>query len=954
MSSPRRLSRSRWLLLLLILFPSLLLAGLMMRFGGGANPEAPEFPALEPMVVGGRARSGVAAPPETVTVRPPAGARSTGPGAPSRSSRDPEQDLATRSEAAPANRPEPSAARVDSVAPPPPTRGVPVPLPVDRFDEGLFELRLADVAVSRTIRVLLDDAGSPLLPLVATLQYLEIPNRRGADELQLDWPPPTWRGRIDLRERTLHLTGDPRTVPAAEWENRPEELFLSIDAMQRVIGAELHVDWENLRIIIAPRLDFPVALRIANEARRGLLLGRANRFTDGDDPAVAYSNRSGGFAAGWQFAVGGAGGDVQTTTRATLGAAVLGGSLRLGSAVTTHGGSSSLAPAFVQYSRAFGRNAPLRQLRLGEVSSEAIVGRSMDGITFSNDPFYTPDYFGQVMVEPVVPAGWEYEVYQGDQLLGVSRQGESAPVPTHLGYGTNPLRIRMIGPAGQERVQELIYLVPAMQVPGGEWRYRGGAGLCRDARCSLLSYGDVRRGVTERTTLGLGLEAATRPDSGGWARPYGLISHSPRPDLRVEVRGQWQSLLHASLQRYGTAGGWQASAGWSGGEVAGGPRAPHWYADGVAALAIPGVRQPLIAGTRLRGSESSGVEAWTGSLSTIVRSLHLRGSYEHGFQLEDVVAIQASRRVPGIRHPLLRDLMLTSEADFTRGGVRHLNLGLTTRPVDHSNLSTSLRWTGGSRVPQISVSLVTRTPAAYLQTVANRGHGVANWFASASGGLAYDQEVGAIASPVDPLGQTGIAGRVFIDLDGDGVMSGEETPLAGVPVSIGGARVITDEDGSYRYWGVLPHTVVRVGVDTLAFTRPDLSPGRPAESVRAVPNVFTRVDIPMVHTRELLGSVAWLGGARLAVGGLTVEAVHEETGDVVRALTFSDGEFYISRLIPGSYRLRVSESSLQALGADQPEGEVSIRVDARAEAGPVQAPPILIARPEAGWGTDGG
>jgi hypothetical protein len=941
--------RLHWgpLLLLFLMFPSLLLAGLMMRSGAGADPALWETErTLEPAIITSRHHRGPGpaspdAPDRVLASRNVSGSPlyARGPARPVRSA---------RGDTGSADRPGPFPARSDAVS----QSVVPRPSPpaADPFDEVLFELRLADVALSRTILVLLDEAGRPLLPLVATLQYLEIPHRRGTDELQLDWPPPTWRGRVDLQRRTLQLAGAAHTVPSAEWENRPEELYLGVEAMQRVLGADVHVDWENLRIIIAPRLDFPVAVRIANETRRGLLLGRANRFTDRDDPAVGYSLRSGGFAAGWQFAVGGSGGDVQTTTRATLGAAVLGGSLRVGSGVTTVGGSSSLAPAFVQYSRAFGRDAPIRQLRLGEVFSEALVGRSMAGITFSNDPFHTPDYFGQVMIEPVVPAGWEYEVYQGDQLLGVSTRGEQAPIPTHLGYGTNPLRIRMIGPAGQERVQELVYLIPSMQVPGGEWRYRGGAGLCRDTSCSLLSYGDVRRGLTDRTTAGFGLEVATGADSSGWAHPYALISHSPRPDLRVEVRGQWESLLHASLQRYGTFGGWQASAGWSGGERFGGRRTPHWYADGVAALTLPGVRQPLIAGTRLRGVESSGLEAWTGSLSTIVRDYHLRGSYEHGFQLEDVLGIQVSRRIPGLRHQLLRDLMLNTEADFTTTGMRHLNVGITTRPVDHSNLTTSLRWSSGSRVPQIAVSLVTRTPAAYLQTMANRGHAGGSWFASASGGVAYDQRVGAITSPVDPMGQTGIAGRVFIDLDGDGVMGGEETPLADVPVSIGGARVMTDENGSYRYWGVLPHAVVRVGVDTLAFARPDLSPGRAAESVRAVPNVFTRVDIPVVHTRELLGSVTWVGGQRLAVGGLTVEAVRQQTGEVTRALTFSDGEFYISRLVPGDYQLRVAESSLEALGAEQPEGELIVRVEARVEGSPVEAPPIMIARPEVGWG----
>jgi hypothetical protein len=948
MRSPRR--RARLLLLLLLLLIPTLLEGLLGRSGRGTGPESAtagldRVHVRVPVEPSGQVRGTESAVEDAVAV----GGAGAGGFA---SLVDVRQRAIPRSiplDTIPSARPEPAPARVDSVVPTAAFR--PVAAPEGRFDEGLFELRLADVSASRTILVLVDQRGRPLLPVGAMLQYLEIPHRRAAEEIQLDWPPPTWRGRIGLADRSLQLSDASSVIPAAEWESRPDDLFVGVEVIQQIIGADVHVDWENLRILVAPRRDFPIAVRVASEVRRGLLLGRSDRFGDRDDPSIGFSTRTGGFAAGWQVAVGAAGGTVQTSTRAMLGAAVLGGSLQVGSALTSGAGGASVAPPFFQYSRAFSESAAIRQIRLGQVFSEGLVGRGLEGFTLSNDPFYSAEYFGQVMIEPVVPAGWEYEVYQGDQLLGVSARGENAPIPTHLGYGTNPLRVRMIGPAGQERVQELVYLVPAMQVPGGAWRYRAGGGFCRDAACSLLSYGDVRRGLTDRTTVGAGLEAATGGDSAGWLRPYGVLSHSPRPDLRVEVRGQWETLLHASLQRYGTGGGWQASAGWSGGNSGFGSPKPHWYADGASAFTLPGVRQPLVAGARARGNANGTLEAWTGSVGTIVREFHVRAAYEHGFQLRDIVSVHASRRVPGTRGPLLRDLMVNTEADFTGEGLRHLNVGLTTRPLDHSNLNTSLRWSPGSRVPQLAISLVTRTPAAYLQTVANRAGGSGSWFASASGGLAYDAGIGAVTSPVDALGQTGIAGRVFIDLEGDGEMGEGDTPLAGVPVSIGGARVITDENGAYRYWGVLPHTVVKVGVDTVAFTRPDLTPGRPAERVRAVPNVFTQVDIPVVHTRELLGQVSWAGGELLTVGGITIEAEREEDGAVVRVLTFSDGEFYFGRLVPGSYRLRVAQSSLDALGAAQEAGAVSVEVEPRAEGAPVQAPTILIARPEPGWDT---
>ena len=71
------------------------------------------------------------------------------------------------------------------------------------------------------------------------------------------------------------------------------------------------------------------------------------------------------------------------------------------------------------------------------------------------------------------------------------------------------MRVRLLGPAGQERVEELTFLVPAVQVPVGEWRWFAGAGACRTAECQGFGYGDVRRGLTRSLTLGAGADETT-------------------------------------------------------------------------------------------------------------------------------------------------------------------------------------------------------------------------------------------------------------------------------------------------------------------------------------------------------------------------------------------------------------------------------------------------------------
>jgi hypothetical protein len=170
-----------------------------------------------------------------------------------------------------------------------------------------------------------------------------------------------------------------------------------------------------------------------------------------------------------------------------------------------------------------------------------------------------------------------------------------------------------------------------------------------------------------------------------------------------------------------------------------------------------------------------------------------------------------------------------------------------------------------------------------------------------------------MALPGDAVGRAGIAARVFRDLDGDGMRSAGEPLVEGVRVDVGGRAVRTGTDGVARTWELSPHETVAVGVDELS-VEPGWAPPTSARAVRPEPNAFARVELPLHRTREVAGAV----GLRR---GDTVRPVAEATvlvlrGDevVARARTFHDGVFYIDRLRPGSYSLRLDDGALRALG----------------------------------------
>jgi hypothetical protein len=194
------------------------------------------------------------------------------------------------------------------------------------------------------------------------------------------------------------------------------------------------------------------------------------------------------------------------------------------------------------------------------------------------------------------------------------------------------------------------------------------------------------------------------------------------------------------------------------------------------------------------------------------------------------------------------------------------------------------------------------------------------------------------------MGRGGVAGRVFYDENANGVMDPGERPAADVPIVVGGERAVSDSTGDYRSWGLLPYAVLQVAVDTLNLAVTDLAPAVPEYLLRPTPNTYSRIDLPLLRTREASGRVQWRGTPG-ALGGITVEIRRDGDREPRRVVTFSDGEFYVTHLRAGDYTLTVAASSLRALGASTDPPAVRFTVPATGGADAVAIPSIYLRRP---------
>jgi hypothetical protein len=198
------------------------------------------------------------------------------------------------------------------------------------------------------------------------------------------------------------------------------------------------------------------------------------------------------------------------------------------------------------------------------------------------------------------------------------------------------------------------------------------------------------------------------------------------------------------------------------------------------------------------------------------------------------------------------------------------------------------------------------------------------------------------------VGLAGAAGRVFYDVNGNGLFDAGDLPAVNVRVVVNGAPVRTDSAGRYRAWNVVPYEASAIAIDTLAFTDFSWTLLRGKTVIRATPGTFNPVDFPLVRTRELAGQV--VGDSSIAtVGGVTLLLTSTAGGAPQRIVTFSDGSFYVSRVLPGRYRLTVTSSALDALRAIADPGELPVDVTLLAD-DPVLTVPTLRLRRRAGAG----
>ena len=791
----------------------------------------------------------------------------------------------------------------------------------ETVEATLLEVRLGQ---SATLAMRAERDGERLwLPIaeLASALELEIVSRSATRVTLRRWPS---RSLItfDRDSMLVQFGASPVRVAPGALRTSDGELMADIGALQAILQTPVEISLSDL-VISVPSIDsLPVGRRVARERARARLARLAG---DGDgDVAPLARPLADGTVVDYSLNLPLTGARTSPGWSTAIGTGVLGGSLELSTGAIAGG---ARLPTLSSWTGVWRTGRKLTQLRLGDGLGSGPLPRFGRGVMLTNAPYMRPALFGLQTLRGDLPPGWAIEAYRNGELVAVDTVGRGTGYQLQLPvlYGENPVDLLAVGPFGQTRALTENLRIGADLLPRNRSEYGVSLAQCRlRQQCLVAGTLDVRVGATERWTVRAGIDAIAR-DSVGWTQsPYLSLVGTPLRSLSVQLDAAAQSRTRIALnvepsRRLRLA------------------MEQSWFsADPVDALLVS-----------RRRTQSSAFGYWRAG-DTRQSSLEL--SIDHSAFVDGDALTRArigyGTQLGGVRlQPYLRQESLARLARAQRAAGLEVTL-LPTGAHGRSLGAALVRLIsevdqGGASLRQ-AMTLSMPLPAAFrvdggvalqrgmrgtLMTLAvSRDLNALRSYTSATmsrDGSSVQQSVqgSAILAPASrrpqfvtgpSLQRAGVAGVMFLDRNADGRRDPGEPVVPGVRVQVGTGSARSDADGRYRVWDLVPFVPMPLVIDSTTVPSPLWIPTVRHASIEAGPNRFESVDIPLVTGGVLEGRVAWprQGATSLPPVPLIITDAHGAV--VARTETFSDGEFVIVGVRPGTLTVRIDPVWLAA------------------------------------------
>ena len=569
--------------------------------------------------------------------------------------------------------------------------------------------------------------------------------------------------------------------------------------------------------------------------------------------------------------------------------------------------------------------------------SQSGVGR---GFVITNRPVDRPLSFDRTDFRGELPRGWDAELYRNGQLLAFANDrtdGRYEFLDVPLQYGANNFEVVLYGPQGQIRRDAKSVPVGVDSIPPRKtWYWAGadeeGQDLINLDRAPSFgrrgwrgSFG-LERGIDTKTSFALAAHSMLLDQIG--RRNFGEVAlrRSIGPAL-AEFSGAFDASGGYAARGQGLAQlgetNFAVETIWAGGDF----RSDR-ILKGVTGLHTVTIDQFFGKGrTSIPVHLDARLTQRTGGDSTL--ELNGRSSVNLGrMSLTGELAYRDERRKFGPDPPAQIETGLLANARI--GNVRLRGEARWRLAPENRFQSATIvgEWNAGRN---LVYPAQWRAELGYDQTLgrARAGLGYIRRFdrmlVSANGEVASDGSVaaglslafsigpdprrhGGIRVTADKLASQGSAlVRIYRDTNMNGNWDPGERFEKGAQVTAGRVAVeaLTDANGEAVVDGLEAYQAQLIGVDGLSLPDQLVQPSLPGKVITPRPGVATVVELPLVATGDVDGTLVRSGGGSLE--GIDLELADGEGRVIARTRTDFDGFFLFESVPYGRYALRVAK-----------------------------------------------
>ena len=797
----------------------------------------------------------------------------------------------------------------------------------DSVEAVIVELRMGRLA-SRTVQAFRARTEA-LVPITEVLQLGEVAYRLSPEgRLDAVMNPGGRRLVIDAHRDTMIL-GDRRVRIEPDFLLfRDGLLYVGAERLGDLFSTPILVDWTELTVSIVDPTVFPAGLRAQRQAAREAFLRRVELQT-AELALPAERRRLDGLVLDYSVLAPSEAPVQGATYTATLGADLLGGSLELG--VASVGPVRSGAARLEGSWTGVWEDRPwLRQMRVGDGVTTGPNLFQIRGLSVTNAPFVRPSLIGNQQYVGELAPGWSIEAYRGGELVAVDSAdaGGRYAIELPVRYGENPVDFLAYGPLGELRQFNRTYRVLSELLPAKRFEYGASGGSCRTLQCRSVANLDLRYGGGDRWTVQLGYDRFWRDSLGDLSHPYIGVTTNPTNAWAVDAMAV-QGAFATGEVRFEPTVDLRLTGGYT--RFATGTRTPiltlagrtaRWTLDAFVRpmpsagyFFFDGALERTLTTAGAQTQARLGASVQTGEMRLLPE---VRTRWDPGQPTRTAMALSTYVLPRPSWGPLLGSVWLRGAVSEALDGPARLAsfeafAGRPLWPGVRLELGTS--WTRGSPGAVYHLFLTSVLPAFRSVTAVDaRASGAATGTQFVQGSLLWDRATGLVRTAPGPsLERSGVAGRVFLDQNGNGRLDPGEPLLAGVRVQVGTRSAAADSNGVFRVWDVVPFETILVSVDSLSLESPLTVPAYASVSLVPGPNRFTLLDVPIVQAGVVEGRVVTDGHG---VPGVTLTLTERRTGARRSFTTFSDGGFYVLGVKPGDYDLTVDPRALEVLGMD--------------------------------------